>query len=296
MNSTNIKNPVSYSIYSGAGNDFIMINNLDDLIPFNEQSEFTKRICELQFPKIDGVIFLDKPVSENNSIRMSYYNRDGSYGAMCGNGARCIAQFAVDNKIMEQREFNLEAVDKVYKAQIIGNNIVKIFFPPPDEVKLNIDVKNVNGTNKIVANYMLVGSDHLVIFIKDSINKDIFHARSLDDVDIDLWGNALRFHPDFKPAGANVNFIDILSSHILRIRTYERGVERETLACGTGIISSAVVSAMLSKVNVPVNVLSQSNEWLKVDFDLNNKIVKNLSLEGPAIKISEGEIENITYK
>jgi diaminopimelate epimerase len=242
------------------------------------------------------VIFLDSPKDESNSIRMNYYNRDGSYGAMCGNGARCIAQFAIDNKILVLKEFTLEAVNKVYRAKISGNSIVKIYFPPPDSFRLNLNIDKVNGLNTVIVNNMLVGSDHLVIYIKDETNKDVFQSSSLDEVNIELWGSVLRYHPDFAPAGANVNFVDVFPPHELRVRTYERGVERETLACGTGIISSAVISSLLKKVSSPVKVLSQSGEWLTVDFNLSGDKISNLSLEGPAKKISEGEIENISYK
>jgi len=285
------KNTINYSIYSGAGNDFVMINNLDNIIPFGDQAAFTKKICETQFPKLDGVIFLERPQDGNNSIRMNYYNRDGSYGAMCGNGARCIAQYAVDNNVLNNTEFYLEAVNKVYKAQILNNNIVKIYFPPPASFRINLKIDKVNGLNTVTGNYMLVGSDHLVIFIKDDSSRDIFNSSSLDEMNIELWGSVLRYHPDFAPAGANVNFADVFPPHELRIRTYERGVERETLACGTGIISSAVISSLLKKVSPPVKVLSQSGEWLTVDFNLSGNKISNLSLEGPAKKIGGGEIE-----
>jgi len=285
------KNTINYSIYSGAGNDFVMINNLDNIIPFGDQAAFTKKICETQFPKLDGVIFLERPQDGNNSIRMNYYNRDGSYGAMCGNGARCIAQYAVDNNVLDKTEFNLEAVNKVYKAQILNNNVVKIYFPPPDSYRLNLKIEKVNGLNTVTGYYMLVGSDHLVIFIKDDSNRDIFNSSSLDEINIELWGSVLRYHPDFAPAGANVNFADVFPPHELRIRTFERGVERETLACGTGIISSAVISSLLKKVSPPIKVLSQSGEWLTVDFNLSGDKISNLSLEGPAKKIGDGEIE-----
>ncbi len=284
---------MNYSIYSSAGNDFIMINNLDNIIPFKKQSEFTKKICDEKFTKIDGVIFLEAPWSKDNSIRMNYYNRDGSYGAMCGNGARCIAQFAIDNKIIVQTDFNLEAVDKVYRAEILGDNIVKINFPPPDSYKLNIKLEKVNGLNSVIANYMLIGSDHLVMFINEKVNKNYFQARSLDDVNIELCGSLLRYNPAFKPAGVNVNFVDVFPPRELRVRTYERGVERETLACGTGIISSAIISSILKKVNPPVKVLSQSGEWLTVDFNLTDNQISNLSLQGSAKKISGEEIENL---
>jgi diaminopimelate epimerase len=283
---------IKYSIYSGAGNDFVMINNLGGLVAFDKQKEFTIKVCNEQFKQIDGVIFLEKPMDKNNSIRMNYYNRDGSYGAMCGNGARCIAQFSIDIGILHLNSFNLEAVDKVYKAEIEENNIVRIYFPPPNGYKLNINVEKANGLSNINVNYMDLGSEHLVLFINDELNKSILKINSLDDAKINEWGKSMRYHPQFQPSGANVNFVDVLSQNELRVRTYERGVERETLACGTGIISSALISAINGKANPPVKVLVQSREWLSVDFILkdNNK-VENLSLEGSARKIDEGIID-----
>jgi diaminopimelate epimerase len=281
---------MNYKIYSGAGNDFVMINNLDKIVPLEKQKEFSAKICEEKFKQIDGVIFLEKPLHEENAIRMNYYNRDGSYGAMCGNGARCIAQFAIDENILDVKTFNLEAVDKVYKAEIPENNIVKIFFPPPKLFELNIEIERVNGLDTVIANYMQVGSDHLVIFIKDRPNFSVFQAQSLDNININLSGSLLRYHPKFQPAGANVNFVEILSVNELRVRTYERGVERETLACGTGIISSALVSALQNRTKPPIKVLSQSGEWLEVDFKIDKNEISNLSLKGSAKKIGEGEI------
>lgn len=279
-----------YKIYSGAGNDFVMLNNWDNVIPFDKQSEFTKTICENQFTEIDGVIFVDKPKGTEAYIRMNYFNRDGSYGAMCGNGARCIAQYSVDEGIVSQKEFYLEAVDKIYKAEIKGNNIVKINFPPPGEYVLNTKVKTA-GT-PVNVHWIQVGSEHIVLFIDDELNKESLKINSLDEAKINEWGKELRYHKRFKPRGANVNFAEPVSGSQIRIRTYERGVERETLACGTGIISTAVISNMLDKAEPPVKVLVQSGEWLTVDFTKIDNKITNLSLEGSARKIGEGEIRN----
>lgn len=285
---------MNYSIYSGAGNDFVMIYNIDGIVPFDKQKEFTVKVCNEQFKEIDGVIFLEKPVDDNNSIRMNYYNRDGSYGAMCGNGARCIAKYATDIGILNSKRFSLEAVDKVYKAEIKGDNLVKIDFLPPNGYKLNINIGKVNGLSNVVVNYMDLGSEHLIVFIDEEPNKSAFSIDTLDppstDAKINEWGRTLRYHPQFKPRGANVNFVNISSASEIRVRTYERGVERETLACGTGIISSALISAIQGKVKPPVKVLVQSGEWLTVDFILKNDSIEDLSLEGPAKKIKEGEI------
>ncbi|RPI12901.1 MAG: diaminopimelate epimerase [Ignavibacteriae bacterium] len=293
MNQIIRNSKLSYSIYSGAGNDFVMIDNRENVVPFDEQAAFTENICNKLFPGIDGVIFLDKPISSTSSIRMNYYNRDGSYGAMCGNGARCIAQFAADKGILTEKKFNLEAVDKIYTAEIVNNNKIKIGFPPPSGFKLNINtsIDIGNGPEEITAHTMSVGSDHIIVFIEDEKNKKVFGIDDLDNAKINEWGKILRFHADFAPNGGNVSFVQLIGENKIRIRTYERGVERETLACGTGVISSSVISALRGKVKPPVKILVQSGDWLTVDFNLIDSQIENLSLEGPAKKISEGVIE-----
>jgi diaminopimelate epimerase len=285
-----------YKIYSGAGNDFVMINNMDNSVPFDKQGEFTIKISNKSFPDIDGVIFVEKPKEKNASVRMNYYNRDGSFGAMCGNGARCIAQYSVEEGIISENNFNLEAVDKIYRAEIKGNNIVKIHFPPPSEIKLNINMlTEIDGVEKaLLAHWVQVGSEHAVLFIEDEPNNKSLGIKNLDEANINRWGKVLRFHERFKPKGANVNFTGVISKNEIRIRTYERGVERETLACGTGIISSAVISVLLGKVNPPVKVLVQSGEWLTVDLKNDNGKISDLSLEGSAKKIDEGELNLVS--
>jgi len=282
---------MNFKVYSGAGNDFVMINNWDNHIPFDKQKNFTIRICEEKFKQIDGVIFLDKPLGTEASLRMNYYNRDGSYGAMCGNGARCIARYAVDEGIIAPEIFTLEAVDKLYKAEVKENNIVKIHFPPPDEYELNIEIKNIINKLSLNLHWVRVGSEHIVLFIYDETNKNSLAVNNLDNIKINEWGKELRFHPQFQPKGANINFVDVISGSEIRIRTYERGVERETLACGTGIISSAIISNLLGKAAPPVKVLVQSGERLEVDFENDNGKITDLSLEGSARKIDGGEFE-----
>ena len=279
-----------YKVYSGAGNDFVMINNWNNGVPFDKQKELTVKICNEKFKQIDGVIFLDKPQGKAASIRMNYYNRDGSYGAMCGNGARCIARYAVDEGVIKLNAFSLEAVDKIYDAELKGNNIVKIHFPPPSGYKLNIDIKSKIFESSLNLHWIQVGSEHIILFINDEVNKKALKIKNLDEAKINEWGSELRFHAEFQPIGANVNFADVISSKEIRIRTYERGVEHETLACGTGIISSAVISSLLGKTSPPVKILVQSGEWLTVDFKNNKGKISDLSLEGSAKKIDEGEL------
>jgi len=278
---------MEYRIYSGAGNDFVMINNLGGIVPLNEEADLTVKICEHDFKNIDGVIFIDKPLGKEAAIRMSYYNRDGSFGAMCGNGARCTAIYAADNKIITEKQFYIEAVDKIYAAEIMSGKIVKVGFPDVSEYKLNVHIElgNVPAIGRL--HWMNVGSEHIIVFIDDIISPKISAA---GEVKVNEWGSLLRFHEAFLPKGANVNFANKTGENTLRLRTYERGVERETLACGTGIISSAITAGLLGIVKSPVSVIVQSGETLKVEFTINGAIVENVSLEGSARKIGEGEI------
>ena len=132
---------------------------------------------------------------------------------------------------------------------------------------------------------MNVGSDHAVVLIDDRVNKDTLGVSTLDDLNIDYTGKILRYHDKFHPQGVNANFVTILSDNEIRVRTYERGVERETLACGTGIVSSAIIACIRQKVFPPVRVLSEGNEWLTVDFKIENDEIIALSLEGSARRI-----------
>lgn len=276
---------IEFEIYSGAGNDFIMIDNLDGKIPFDNEKEFAVKICSERFKDIDGVIFVEKPKLVGSLIRMNYYNRDGSYGAMCGNGARCISQYAFDKGFIKDKVFNLEAVDRTYKAEILGSNIVRISFPTVSDYKLNlkIDAELGKGLKKLNVSWMQVGSEHIVLFPDE--NKEALGTHNLDEIKVNEWGSMLRHHEDFQPAGANVSFVELISDNKIRIRTYERGVERETLACGTGIISSAIVSCLLKNLKPPIEAHSQSGEWLAVDFEMGEVEVENITLQGSARRV-----------
>jgi diaminopimelate epimerase len=283
-----IKKTMKYEIYSGAGNDFVMINNWDNAVPFEQQQQFTVKICDDQFREIDGVIFLDKPLNEGSEIRMNYYNRDGSYGAMCGNGARCTAEFAYSKGIVKEDSFIMEAVDKTYRVDITGEQRVMISFPKGIYFELGLQVDTGDDFEVKMVHWIYAGSEHIVLFIENIINPTV---SSLDEADVRNWGSMLRYHPDFQTKGANVNFVKCIEDSKIRIRTYERGVERETLACGTGIVSSAIISHLVAGVLPPVTVLVESGEELVVDFEFNNGIISDVTLEGSAKKIGEGELD-----
>ncbi|HWA05101.1 MAG TPA: diaminopimelate epimerase [Ignavibacteria bacterium] len=280
---------MKYELYSGAGNDFVMINNITEKTAFDKQKELTVKICNENFPKIDGVIFADKPLNDNSAVRMNYYNRDGSFGAMCGNGARCIAMFAYNNGIVNEQKFYLEAVDDVYSAEIVSDEIAKIGFPEPKEVRTDIRITASEG-NPLNVSYTNVGSDHIILFINEDINKLYLNCADMDKLDVENQGRMLRFHKDFEPRGGNVNFAEVQQDGSIRLRTYERGVERETLACGTGIISTGIIAMLKKGISSPVKVKVQSGEVLLVTGRVENGKILDLSLTGSARKFGDGDI------
>ncbi len=286
---------LKYELYSGAGNDFVIINNFPKGISKSEQKELTIKLCSESFPEIDGVIFAEKPVFQSNDVRMTYYNRDGSFGAMCGNGARCTAMFAYKHGIINKKDFLLEAVDDIYTVKIINEEIVNIGFPEPKEIITNIAINaELNAIIKTAnVSYADVGSNHIVIFIDEEINKLFLDNKSIEHIDVNGIGKVLRFHKNFSPRGANVNFAEIESGNLINLRTYERGVERETLACGTGIISTGIVAMLEKGFSSPVNIKVQSGEVLEVTASINGRKISELSLMGSAKKFGEGEIKNL---
>jgi diaminopimelate epimerase len=219
---------------------------------------------------------------------MNYYNRDGSFGAMCGNGARCTAQFAIDEGILNDMRFSLEAVDKIYGAEITGVRRVRITFPDIVKYETGLVIDTEDAEFDIsMANWIYVGSEHIVVFVDDFSDPEI---QTVDGVDVQSYGSFLRYYKDFAPRGANVNFVELIDGNKIRIRTYERGVERETLACGTGIVSSAIISGIMREVKSPVTLKVQSGEELTVSFVREGDAIKNVTLEGSAKKIGEGVI------
>lgn len=283
---------MKYEIYSGAGNDFVMIDNMMGSINPVQQKEMTIELCRDRFPDIDGVIFTDKPNEASAELMMSYYNRDGSFGAMCGNGARCVSMYAFKNGITDKKEFILEAAGDLYSAVITDEMIVRIGFPEPKEVKQEIDIKAEfgEGLKDMNVSYVNVGSDHIVVFMDNELNKAALGNAGLEDLNVNYFGKILRYHNEFQPRGANVNFVLPLGGNKIRLRTFERGVERETLACGTGIVSSAICAVLKHITTSPVEVLVQSGERLNVNMKSAGGRISDLSLEGSARKIGEGDI------
>ncbi|WP_231845460.1 diaminopimelate epimerase [Pseudothermotoga hypogea] len=263
---------------NGAGNDFIVIDNRENALKDFDISHFVRMVCRRgKSIGADGLMLLER--SDSADFKMRYFNSDGSEGEMCGNGARCIARFAnLMNVAKEHMRF--ETIAGIHEAVIVGEE-VQIMFP---DLKVN-DFKLLQrhdfGFGPIEYHFGTVGVPHVVIFRGD--------VESMEDELLLNWGRKIRYALDVFPRGTNVNFVKVVGpSHII-VRTYERGVENETLACGTGSIASSIVSFLIHAVEPPVTVKVRGGE-LKVGFERCADEFKNVYLQGDARVVAEGYI------
>lgn len=262
---------------TGGGNDFVLFDNRNDILP-KDYAALSKKICERKFSiGADGLLILEK--SEDTDFRMIYYNADGSRAAMCGNGARCIARFANMLKIAPAK-MNFVTDAGTLSAEVKGE-IVKLKMSEPSELKLDFEVRIEDG-KEFHLSFINTGVPHAVLMVTD-----------LEKTEVQELGKAIRYHKEFAPEGTNANFVFHRDEHTLFIRTYERGVEGETLACGTGAVAAALICAAKNLVQSPVTCQPRSGEILRVYFEQNAEsgTFQNVFLEGPATLCFKGEIE-----
>jgi len=259
---------------NGAGNDFVLIDNRAGNVHLNRDQIAT--LCNRHRGiGADGILLLEKP-SNRADFRMRYFNADGGEAEMCGNGARCFARFA--NKVAgAQDKISFETLAGVISAQLNGD-LVTLQMTEPTDLRLNVKLP-VGGRNRTV-NFVNSGVPHVVIPVS-----------RIDDVDVGREGAPIRYHEMFSPKGANVNFIEKRGDWKIAVRTYERGVEDETLACGTGVVASAIIFAASENINGPVGVLVRGGDELQVGFEKTEMQFRNVTLTGPADFIFEGTIE-----
>lgn len=252
--------------YQGTGNDFVMIDNRTNFFP-KKNTKLIEKLCDRRFGiGGDGLILLEN--HPNYDFKMVYYNSDGNESSMCGNGGRCLVAFAKKlNVISENAHF--EAVDGYHFATINAENTV------------SLQMKDVNDI-KIESNYTFLnsGSPHHVQMVND-----------LKTVDVQSEGAKIRYSDLYGNAGTNVNFVSQLENNIFAVRTYERGVEDETLSCGTGVTAVAIAMHKTGKTNKNVIDLNVEGGKLKVQFDENNGNYTKVFLIGPATFVFEGTID-----
>jgi len=273
---------------SSAGNDFIMIDTSANP-KFNLTDSIIRKLCDRHDGiGADGVILLSG--SEKFVFEMDYFNADGSTGSLCGNGARCAIKFASDNKWLKGNKLKFLSNGVEYSGEVLPGNEIKFNLNPPSKIKYNFKVKAFNQL--INAHFADTGSPHVVIKINEILiepNRPNYYFKSFDNFPIEQIGREIRYLPEFAPGGTNVNFVLIIDGEI-HMRTYERGVESETLSCGTGSAAAAIICNVIDKLNLPITIITKRNEKLFVNFEIENQRVNNLSLSGPAKTVFTGSV------
>ena len=263
---------LTFAKMAGAGNDFVVLDNRRRVI--DDASAFTRAVTLHRISVgADGVILVED--SDKATFRMRYLNADGSETDFCANGTRCAARFAFLEGIAPE-SMTIEIPGAIIRATIKDGTAVRLELPPPRDFQeqrpLTVDGQTIEGSS------IVVGVPHYVTFI----------GADLWSRNIDATGRAIRHHPEMQPAGANANFVHVRDRSHLEVRTWERGVEAETLACGSGVVASAVTSALRGLVDSPVSVLTRSGSSLRVSFQLGEGDVRDVSLEGDARVVYRG--------
>jgi diaminopimelate epimerase len=258
----------------GGGNDFVLVDHRRALIPEGEQPRFARRVCARQVGVgADGLILIEP--GNKADFRWRFYNADGSEAEMCGNGGRCAARLAVMLGIAPPK-LSFETLAGIMHAEVQDRE-VRLQLAGIEDFRLYQEIP-INGKN-LTGHFLQVGVPHVVVPVPD-----------LEQVPVTFWGKIVRFHPMFQPAGTNVNFIKFQGSQALEVRTYERGVEDETLACGTGAVAAALIAARLGHVVSPVQVNTRGGETLTVHFKLQGEDFRDVFLEGEALVVCQGEL------
>ena len=253
------------------GNDFVIMDNRRQAISGN-LSKLAKMVCQRKYSiGADGLLVAEKSIAAD--FKMRIFNPDGSEAEMCGNGSRCISLYAYTEKIAGS-EMTIETLAGVLSARV-KDNIVKVKLTDPKDIKWNLCLM-INKCPYEVS-FVDTGVPHVIHFVDD-----------LEKVDVKNIGSHIRHHGEFSPEGTNADFVKIVDKHNIKVRTYERGVEDETLACGTGAVASAIISADAEKLISPITVETASGEKLKVYFELTEGHFKNVYLEGKAALTYEG--------
>jgi diaminopimelate epimerase len=259
---------IAFSKLSGAGNDFIVIDNRDLSIALS-QTQINTLCTRRTGIGADGLILIEP--SAKHAFSMKYFNADGFLGSMCGNGGRCAAYFAytIGIPLSSVNGYAFEANSNRYDAWITGSETVRLRMLSPEEFRNNIEIEG------LLCHFVNTGSPHAIIY-----------TSNLKAANVTGTGRTIRHRTDFFPEGTNVNFIEITSQDSLSIRTFERGVEDETLACGTGAVAAALMSFRLDKItSKKVSATVKSGDTLEVQF---NDTMDEVFLTGPAKIVYKG--------
>jgi diaminopimelate epimerase len=260
----------------GARNDFVLFDNRDGSFPA-EDREFIAHIAARHSGiGSEGVILIE--ASETSDFYMHFFNPDGGEAAMCGNGARCAARLAYELGAVG-KDMTIETAAGQLRAAILSDRVC-LWMTEPQDWSLEA-VLDLNGCH-LTYSFVDTGVPHVVMRTGDS-----------NGVDVAGVGLAIRRHRQFAPAGTNVNFVQVTAEKELAVRTYERGVEAETPACGTGVTACGLIAAKNGWVELPVRIHTQSGDVLTVDGELTEDGARNVTLSGPTAHVFKGEVEYV---
>ena len=265
---------LTFTKMNGAGNDFVMLDNRD--LRHSLDTATIARLCDRhRGVGGDGLIAVE-PAANGADFRMRYYNADGGEAEMCGNGARCFARYA--GRLAGRKDrLTFETPAGAIGAEFIGDHI-RLAMSAPHSLADGVEL--LAADEKVKVHFLNTGVPHAVVFVEDLAKTDIVGI-----------GRALRYHTHFAPKGTNANFVQELPGGGIAIRTYERGVEDETLACGTGVCAAALLYARLTGARAPVNVRVQGGDTLQVGFEVDGDGWKKVTLMGPADFVFDGTAE-----
>lgn len=260
---------------NGAGNDFVLVDNRDGSVELSREQ--IARVCDRQRGVgADGLMLLVPCASGKADWAWQFYNSDGSDAEMCGNGARCFARY-IERVAGAEDGLTFETIAGVIQAEFNGERVT-VNLTPPEDLQMGAEIEL--STGKTAVHSLNTGVPHAILFVPDA-----------DQAMVQQIGREVRFHEHFAPAGTNVNFVQVLEPGHIRVRTYERGVEGETLACGTGVSAAAMISSRVHGFESPVQVQVQGGDTLNVSFSSNGDGFGDVHLEGPADFVFSGKIE-----
>ena len=259
----------------GAGNDFLGLDGRAGGFKLKRQQ--IADLCDRRRGVgADGVLVVEKPKVRGADFRMRYYNSDGGEAEMCGNGARCFALLARAVSGRKGNVLRIQTQAGLVTLQIRGQEVQVSMTEP---TKLRLGRKLVVAGRKLAVDFLNSGVPHAVLFV-----------RSVRSIDVAKQGRAIRYHSAFAPSGTNVNFVEIGRGNRIHVRTYERGVEGETLACGTGVVAASILSNLRRGLRSPILVTTRGGDHLRVGFSMVNGQARKVTLQGPARIVYTGVI------
>ena len=267
---------IAFTKMHGAGNDFVLIDDRAGTFPVHDHILLAMLATPRTGIACEGVILLQK--SSVADFRMVFFNPDGTEADLCGNGARCVAAFAREIGAVTSPAMTFETRAGLVDAEVSANGAVKVWMPEPKNRRYGLQVKV--GDQFVAGDYVVAGVPHFIV-----------PCESVASVDVEGLGRALRLSDAFAPNGTNVDFVQFLPAHKAIIRTYERGVEAESGACGTGAVATAVVAVETKKMSLPVHIRTSQGYTLTVDGDWRHAKATGFTLTGPVKKVFDGVVD-----